>query len=249
MNKILVMSAALSLVLWACGDESSSTGPEQSSSSESVESSSLAEESSDAHAAESSAESTGVSSSSVAPESSEAVPESSDSNPESSGANPKSSGAGPESSTAAESSSSANDEVPCQVVDNMGGSCQDGNSTEDPMLDGASGGDQALPPVAFMTIENDSATYLVKNVRMPCEEIGGFAGMTTILLKPTLKVTMDETEMHVEPVVETATSSSDCTCMSQFSFKIKLVSPFDQATLLVIDDRINLGNRMRIVAK
>ena len=228
MNKILVMSAALSLVLWACGDESSSTGPEQSSSSESVESSSLAEESSDAHAAESSAESTGVSSSSVAPESS---------------------GAGPESSTAAESSSSANDEVPCQVVDNMGGSCQNSNSSGDVILDGASGGDQALPPVAFMTVENDSATYLVKNVRMPCEEIGGFAGMTTILLKPTLKVTMDETEMHVEPVVETATSSSDCTCMSQFSFKIKLVSPFDQATLLVIDDRINLGNRMRIVAK
>ena len=228
MNKILVMSAALSLVLWACGDESSSTGPEQSSSSESVESSSLVEESSDAHAAESSAESTGVSSSSVAPESSEAVPE---------------------SSTAAESSSSANDEVPCQVVDNMGGSCQNSNSSGDVILDGASGGDQALPPVAFMTVENDSATYLVKNVRMPCEEIGGFAGMTTILLKPTLKVTMDETEMHVEPVVETATSSSDCTCMSQFSFKIKLVSPFDQATLLVIDDRINQGNRMSIVAK
>lgn len=249
MNKILVMSAALSLVLWACGDESSSTGPEQSSSSESVESSSLAEESSDAHAAESSAESTGVSSSSVAPESSEAVPESSDSNPESSGVNPKSSGAGPESSTAAESSSSANDEVPCQVVDNMGGSCQNSNSSGDVILDGASGGDQALPPVAFMTVENDSATYLVKNVRMPCEEIGGFAGMTTILLKPTLKVTMDETEMHVEPVVETATSSSDCTCMSQFSFKIKLVSPFDQATLLVIDDRINLGNKMEIVTK
>ena len=235
MNKILVMSAALSLVLWACGDESSSTGPEQSSSSESVESSSLAEESSDAHAAESSAESTGVSSSSVAPEFS--------------GANPKSSGAGPESSTAAESSSSANDEVPCQVVDNMGGSCQNSNSSGDVILDGASGGDQALPPVAFMTVENDSATYLVKNVRMPCEEIGGFAGMTTILLKPTLKVTMDETEMHVEPVVETATSSSDCTCMSQFSFKIKLVSPFDQATLLVIDDRINLGNKMEIVTK
>lgn len=235
MKKILVMSAALSLVLWACGDESSSTGPEQSSSSESVESSSLAEESSDSHIAESSAESTGVSSSSVAPESS--------------GANPKSSGAGPESSTAAESSSSANDEVPCQVVDNMGGSYQNSNSSGDVILDGASGGDQALPPVAFMTVENDSATYLVKNVRMPCEEIGGFAGMTTILLKPTLKVTMDETEMHVEPVVETATSSSDCTCMSQFSFKIKLVSPFDQATLLVIDDRINQGNRMRIVAK
>ena len=235
MKKILAMSAALSLVLWACGDESSSTGPEQSSSSGIAESSSLTEESSGAQVAESSAESTGESSSAVVPESS--------------GANPESSEAGPESSTVAESSSSANDEVPRQVVGNMGGSCQDGNSTEDPMLDGASGGDQALPPVAFMTIENDSATYLVQNVRMPCEEIGGFAGMTRQLLKPTLKVTMDETEMHVEPVVETATSSSDCTCMSQFAFKIKLVSPFDQANLLVIDDRINQGNRMRIVTK
>ena len=228
------MSAALSLVLWACGKESSSTGPELSSSSGIVESSSLAEESSGAQVAESSAESTGESSSAVVPESS--------------GANPESSEAGPESSTVAESSS-ASDDVPCQVVDNMGGSCQDGNSTEDPMLDGASGGDQALPPVAFMTIENDSATYLVQNVRMSCEEIGGFAGMTRQLLKPTLKVTMDETEMHVEPVAETATSSSDCTCMSQFAFKIKLVSPFDQANLLVIDDRINQGNRMRIVTK
>jgi hypothetical protein len=234
MKKILAMCAALSLVLWACGDESSSTGPEQSSSSGIAESSSLAEESSGAQVAESSAESTGESSSAVVPESS--------------GANPESSEAGPESSTVAESSS-ANDEVPRQVVGNMGGSCQDGNSTEDPMLDGASGGDQALPPVAFMTIENDSATYLVQNVRMPCEEIGGFAGMTRRLLKPTLEVTMDETEMHVKPVVETATSSSDCTCMSQFAFKIKLVSPFDQANLLVIDDRINQGNRMRIVTK
>ena len=247
MNKILVMSAALSLVLWACGDESSSTGPEQSSSSESVESSSLAEESSDAHAAESSAESTGVSSSSVAPESSEEVPESSDSNPESSGANPKSSGAGPESSTAAESSSSANDEVPCQVVDNMGGSCQNSNSSGDVILDGASGGDQALPPVAFMTVENDSAIFGVQNVRMPCEEIGGFAGMTKQLLKPSLEVTMDETEMHVKPVVEESSSSSGCVCSAEFAFKIKLVSPFDQATLLVIDDSNNLGNRMRIV--
>lgn len=235
MNKVLIMGAALSLVFWACGDESSSIGPELSSSSGIAESSSLAEGSSDAHIAESSAESTGGSSSAVVPESSVTNPESSE--------------AGPESSTAAESSSSANDEVPRQVVDNMGGSCQDGNSSEDPMLDGASGGDQALPPVAFMTIENDSATYLVQNVRMPCEEIGGFAGMTRQLLKPTLEVTMDETEMHVEPVAETATSSSDCTCMSQFAFKIKLVSPFDQASLLVIDDRINQGNRMRIVTK
>jgi hypothetical protein len=234
MKNILAMSAALSLVLWACGNESSSTGPELSSSSGIAESSSLAEESSGAQVAESSAESTGESSSAVVPESS--------------GANPESSEAGPESSTVAESSS-ASDDVPCQVVDNMGGSCQNNNSSGDVILDGDSGGDQALPPVAIMTVENDSATYLVQNVRMPCEEIGGFAGMTRQLLKPTLKVTMDETEMHVEPVVETATSSSDCTCMSQFAFKIKLVSPFDQATLLVIDDRINQGNRMRIVTK
>lgn len=253
MKKILVMSTALSLVLWACGDESSSTGPELSSSSESVESSSLAEESPSAGTPESSA---------TKPESSEAVPESSDSNPESSVAkpessetvpessdsNPESSEAVPESSTTAESSS-ASDDVPCQVVDNMGGSCQNNNSSGDVILDGDSDGDQALPPVAIMTVENDSATYLVQNVRMPCEEIGGFAGMIRQLLKPTLEVTMDETEMHVKPVVETATSSSDCTCMSQFAFKIKLFSPFDQATLLVIDDRINQGNRMRIVAK
>jgi hypothetical protein len=234
MKNILAMSAALSLVLWACGKESSSTGPELSSSSGIVESSSLAEESSGAQVAESSAESTGESSSAVVPESS--------------GANPESSEAGPESSTVAESSS-ASDDVPCQVVDNMGGSCQNNNSSGDVILDGDSGGDQALPPVAIMTVENDSATYLVQNVRMPCEEIGGFAGMTRQLLKPTLRVTMDETEMHVEPVAETATSSSDCTCMSQFAFKIKLVSPFDQANLLVIDDRINQGNRMRIVTK
>lgn len=234
MKNILAMSAALSLVLWACGKESSSTGPELSSSSGIVESSSLAEESSGAQVAESSAESTGESSSAVVPESS--------------GANPESSEAGPESSTVAESSS-ASDDVPCQVVDNMGGSCQNNNSSGDVILDGDSGGDQALPPVAIMTVENDSATYLVQNVRMPCEEIGGFAGMTRQLLKPTLKVTMDETEMHVEPVAETVTSSSDCTCMSQFAFKIKLVSPFDQANLLVIDDRINQGNRMRIVTK
>jgi hypothetical protein len=234
MKNILAMSAALSLVLWACENESSSTGPELSSSSGIAESSSLAEESSGAQVAESSAESTGESSSAVVPESS--------------GANPESSEAGPESSTVAESSS-ASDDVPCQVVDNMGGSCQNNNSSGDVILDGDSGGDQALPPVAIMTVENDSATYLVQNVRMPCEEIGGFAGMTRQLLKPTLRVTMDETEMHVEPVAETATSSSDCTCMSQFAFKIKLVSPFDQANLLVIDDRINQGNRMRIVTK
>ena len=202
MKKLLVMCAALSLVLWACGDDSSSTGPELSSASEIAESSSAV------------------------------VPESS--------------AAGPESSTTAESSS-ANDDVPCQVVDNMGGSCQDGNSTEDPMLDGAGGGDWALPPVAFMTVENDSAAYVVQNVRMPCEEIGGFAGMTKQLLRPSLEVTMDGTEMHVKPVVEESSSSSGCVCSAEFAFKIKLVSPFDQATLLVIDDSNNLGNRMRIV--
>ena len=235
MKRLFVCGMTLSLMLWACGDDSSSTGPGLSSGSKGVESSSLAEESSDAHIPESSAELTGESSSAV--------------NPESSAADPESSGAIPESSTAAESSSSANAEVPCQVVDNMGGSCQNNNSPDDPMLDGASGGDQALPPVAFMTVEDDSATYVVQNVRMPCEEIGGFAGMTTLLLKPTLEVTMDVTEMHIKPVVEEATSSSGCTCMSQFSFKIKMVSPFDQAAYLVIDDTVNLGNKMRIVAK
>jgi hypothetical protein len=129
----------------------------------------------------------------------------------------------------------------------MAGSCKENNSSDNPMVDGAGGGDGALPPVAFMTVENDSAAYVVQNVRMPCEEIGGFAGMTKQLLKPSLEVTMDETEMHVKPVVEESSSSSGCVCSAEFAFKIKLVSPFDQATLLVIDDSNNLGNRMRIV--
>ena len=229
MKKIFICGAVLSLMLWACGDDSSSTGPEQSSGSESVESSSTVVSSSSVVVGSSDSqvpEKTGESSSSTESGSSETVPE---------------------PSTTESSSSVSTSDVPCQVVDNMVGSCKDNNSSGDPMVDGAGGGDQAIPPVAYMTVENDSAAYVVKNVRMPCREISGFAGMEKQLLTPSLEVTMDETVMHVRPITESSSASSGCVCSTNFAFKIKLESPFDQASLLVIDDENNLGNRMKIV--
>ncbi|MBR2197133.1 MAG: hypothetical protein IJ909_01540 [Fibrobacter sp.] len=245
MKKILAMSAALSLVLWACGDESSSTGPDLSSASGNAESSSAGIGSSDSPVPESSG--TVVSSSSTEPGSSVVTPESSSVVPGSSTVEPESSEAA-SGSSAAVSPSSSEKETPCQVVDNMGGSCKNSSSSGNSMVDGGSGGgDRALPPVAYMTVENDSAIFGVQNVRMPCEEISGFAGMIQQLLKPSLEVTMDDTVMNVKPVFRESSSRPDCTCVSQFTFKIKLEPPFDQATLLVIDDSNNLGNRMRII--
>ena len=236
MKRLFVCGMTLSLMLWACGDDSSSTGPELSSSSEGVESSSEGIGSSGSQVPVSSETGT---SSSAKPGSSSSVPESSSVVPESS--------ATTSGSSAAAGSSSSESETPRQVVNNMAGSCKENNSSGDPMVDGAGGGDWALPPVAFMTVENDSAAYVVQNVRMPCEEIGGFAGMTRQLLKPSLEVTMGDTVMHVTPIVEGSSSSSGCVCSTEFTFKIKLEPPFDQATLLVIDDENNLGNRMRII--
>jgi len=251
MKKIIVCGAVLSLILLACGDDSSSTGTEsgideiassdaksQPTSGETPESSDQEISSSSVAASSSSGES-GSSSSSVL-ESSESVSSSSET--------ASSSSETVSGSSMSEESSSSTSELPKQVVDNMSGSCQNSNSSDDPLLDGASvGGDQALPPVAYMTVKNDSATYLVENVMMACDQIGGFAGMTELLRTPTLEVTMDGTTMHVKPLVENASSSSSCICHAQFAFSIRLDSPFASATLLVLDDKNNVSNKMRIV--
>lgn len=258
MKKILVCGAALSLMLLACGDDSSSTETEygndevtssdaknQPTSDETPESSDEEILSSSIAASSSSGEL--ESSSSSIPESSESVSSSSGTVSSSSEGVPGSSETVSGSSTSEESSSSTS-ELPKQVVDNMSGSCQNSNSSDDPLLDGASvGGDQALPPVAYMTVKNDSATYLVENVMMACDQISGFAGMIEQLRTPTLEVTMDGTTMHVKPLVENASSSSSCICHAQFAFSIRLDSPFASATLLVLDDKNNVSNKMRIV--
>ena len=230
-----VLSAtALSVALMACGDESSSTAPEQPISG--GESSSVEElsSSSELPPQSSSVDVRGMSSMTCCRIYSSSslgdVIESS------------SSELPPESSSAITSSSSVQQDKLVQSVSDVSGVCIEKNK-EDPLTDAA------LPPVAYMTLDGDSATIVLERVRTSCEAI---SGITSIIQNPTvssLEVRASSDTLYVKPTVSQIAIEKNvaCICEARIAFKIKADSAFTSASLLVVEDELNLGDRMRIV--
>lgn len=226
--------AALSVALMACGDESSSTAPDQPISG--GESSSVEElsSSSELPPQSSSFDVSGMSSMTcchVYSSSSmgDVIESSSSEQP-------------PESSSATESSSSTLQDKPVQTVSDVSGVCIE-NNKEDPLTDAA------LPPVAYMSLDGDSATIVLERVMASCEQI---IGITSMIQNPTvasLEVTASGDTLYVKPTVAPITieKNAACECSARIAFKIKADSAFTSATLLVVDDKLNMGDRMRIV--
>ena len=250
MKKIFAFCTALSLMLIACGDDSSSTAPvpvgAESSPAMGVSSSSGDPASSGLE--ESSSSATSALSSGTVPESSAINPESSAINPESSAVG-SSSSFNPASSATESSSSVLNNSV--QVVAMEGGTCIENKTSGDPMKDaGAVGGDQALPPMAYIEVAEDSeyAAVVVERVNVACNQIGGFAGMIEQPALDSLEISVAGDTLYVKPLIGDS-AGTGCTCQAKFFFRVGAESPFMNTSLLVVNDQLNLGNRMQIYNK
>ena len=203
---------ALSMAFTACGDESSSTSPEPIVDTES--SSSIEE----------------PLSSSEVPSSSSEKPGSSSETPSSSSEQPGSSSEVSSSSSTQPESSSAQQTKPVQTADNISGSCIE-NISEDPLVDGA------IPPVAYMRVDSDTATIILERVKSSCQ------------FTSALEITAAGDTLYVKPEMEQTASQqeTDCTCPARITFKIKADAAFTNAKILIVDDNLNAGNRMQIV--
>ena len=240
MKKIFAFCTALSLMLIACGDDSSSTAPVPAGAESSP---AMGVSSSSGEPASSSLE---ESSSSATPAvSSGTMPESSAINPESSAVG-SSSSFNPASSATESSSSVLNNSV--QVVAMEGGTCIENKTSGDPMNDGgAVGGDQALPPMAYIEVAEDSeyAVVVVERVKVACNQIGGFAGMIEQPALDSLEISVAGDTLYVKPLIGDS-AGTGCTCLTKFFFRVGAESPFMNTSLLVVNDQLNLGNRMQI---
>ena len=206
MKKMLLCGAALSLMLMACDDESSSTAPVTGGD----ESSSATEISSGAEDPTSSA------------------------GAESSGSQPASSGSlNPESSSGTENSSSSVTGNPVQKV-KVSGKCMEskGNSNV-PGGDGLALPPHAL---MGQEDGSDKVIVAVDHVMMPDYQIGGFAGMViNPALLDSIEVTAVGDTLYVKQIVDEAKAADGSKCVTEFHFVMKDEPAFTNATFIVVE--------------
>lgn len=105
---------------------------------------------------------------------------------------------------------------------------------DDPMVDAA------LPPVAHMYVNGDSAQIVIEEVVLTCGTIF-----------ESVAIEMRDSTLYVNPHYDTSLPQVDCLCSSKVSFNVKMVDVYKEATTLVFDDgtSINLGNKMRLIVE
>lgn len=105
---------------------------------------------------------------------------------------------------------------------------------DDPMVDAA------LPPVAHMYVNGDSAQIVIEEVVLTCGTIF-----------ESVAIEMKDSTLYVTPHYDTSLPQADCLCTSKVSFNIKALDLYKEATLLVYDDGTssNLGNKMRLIVE
>lgn len=105
---------------------------------------------------------------------------------------------------------------------------------DDPMVDAA------LPPVAHMYVNGDSAQIVIEEVVLTCGTIF-----------ESVAIEMKDSTLYVTPHYDTSLPQADCLCTSKVSFNIKALDLYKEATLLVYDDgtSFNLSNKMRLIVE
>lgn len=105
---------------------------------------------------------------------------------------------------------------------------------DDPMVDAA------LPPVAHMYVNGDSAQIVIEEVVLTCGTIF-----------ESVAIEMRDSTLYVTPHYDTSLPQADCLCTSKVSFNIKALDLYKEATLLVYDDgtSFNLSNKMRLIVE
>ena len=218
MKKILATAAALSLMLIACGDDSSSTAPDPSAGNESSSSAEVAESSS--------AEKL---SSTGAPESSSSV------------ALPVESSS---SVSAKSSSSEAKVADKHQVVTDANAQCLAKGVVDDPMLDGGSDtgvsrsvdGDEKLPPVVYRYVGTERTGFTIENLSLTCG-----------VVVDTLDVDVSGDTVYVKAKFDN-TNAQRCICNSKVDFAVENNPAYGHATVLVFDNVAGSNpNTMEIV--
>lgn len=234
MKKILACCAALSLMLMACGDESSSTAPialgEELSGTE-VSSSGTEKPASSSEVAVSKANE-GNTSSSVAPKSSATAPESSAGKPESSSAVvPESGAAGKSSSSVAVPSSATPETAPIHLMlTDVYGMCDTKKTQNRPAfsLDAGLYAEDLVPvadtqPVAYRHDEADSIEYTV-HITLTCG-----------IVLDSLDLLVEGDTIHAKTFFDRS-GAMRCLCSSVIEFKVKKEDSFLNAHVLVLDD-------------
>ena len=207
MKKIFACGAALSLMLIACGDETSSTAPDPSADGESSSSEV-------ALSAGTESSSGGKSSSSVEnPSSSETVVSSSS------------------FALPVESSSSLMvvSVDPHHVITDANGQCDAKGMVDDPMRDGALdgeevGSEEAIPPVVYRHIGTERTGFTLENLSITCG-----------LVVDTLDVNVSGDTIFVKAIFD-RTNAMRCICNFKIEFAVENSDAYAQATLLYFDN-------------
>ncbi len=117
------------------------------------------------------------------------------------------------------------------------------NDFYDPEVDGA------VPPVAYMKVDSDSATLILERVQASCEFINGFTGPIELPITSSIDITAVDDTLYLKPKVKQTTSpkATDCVCPSRLTFKVKADPSIANAKVIVMDDGLNTGNKLRII--
>ena len=121
-----------------------------------------------------------------------------------------------------------------QKVEEADAQCVKEPGSGDPMVDAA------LPPVAHMYVNGDSAQIVVERVMVTC-------GMEF----ESVEIRMEDSALYVTPHYDPSSTQADCLCSSKVGFNVKMVDVYKEATILVFDDgtSYNLGNKMRLIVE
>ena len=117
-----------------------------------------------------------------------------------------------------------------QKITKADAQCMGNDFPDDPMVDAA------LPPVAHMYVNGDSAQVVIEQISVTCAAI-----------IESVEAQVKDSILYVTPHYDTSVPQADCICNTKVSFNVAARSPFTEATLLVYDN--DPGNKMRLIVE
>lgn len=117
-----------------------------------------------------------------------------------------------------------------QKITKADAQCMGNDFPDDPMVDAA------LPPVAHMYVNGDSAQVVIEQISVTCAAI-----------IESVEAQVKDSILYVTPHYDTSVPQADCICNTKVSFNVAARSPFTEATMLVYDN--DPGNKMRLIVE
>lgn len=142
----------------------------------------------------------------------------------------------------------------CVVLSFVLSACGDDSSSTAPVTVGAESSpamgvsSSSGEPASEVAEDSGYAAVVVERVKVACNQIGGFAGMIEQPALDSLEISVAGDTLYVKPLVGDS-AGTECACQAKFFFRVGAESPFMNTSLLVVNDQLNLGNRMQIYNK